>query len=113
MRKLLSVALLMGMILSCNEAKGADWKFWGGSTSAKSEKVLLYYDTESLEHLSGGNIKVWTKAIKQTDIEKAIAKKDKQIIKAAAKQLQKNLQTGICRLISWEIVAMTEMCTWR
>jgi hypothetical protein len=85
MRKTFFV-LLMAISMSATEGQGADWKFFGGSTLAKGEKVLCYYDTETVEPLHGGNTRVWTKAIKQTDIEKILAKQDKQIIKATAEK---------------------------
>ena len=60
--------LILG--LSCIESSGADWKFIGGSVLQKSEKVIAYYDVESVESLSNGNVRAWTKAVSISEVER-------------------------------------------
>lgn len=85
MYRIFWVAVSLAFIMSCNEAKGADWRFFGGTT-VKGEKALCYYDAGSVQHSNASSVKVWTKAVKQTDINKILSKKDKQIIKATAEK---------------------------
>ncbi len=66
---------------------GADWKLVGGSSS-KGIDVLSFYDDESVDRRSNMNIKVWTKNVKKSDLERVNNKQEeKKIIDAAAKKL--------------------------
>lgn len=91
MRKVLFLALMFAVFLKAPDARGADWKYHGGSTLSKGESVLCFYDSGSVERLIGGNIRVWEKAITQAEfkrIEKRIEKKEeKQIVDRAAKKI--------------------------
>jgi hypothetical protein len=72
MKKLLFIALLMTAFLHGAEAQGADWKYYGAGTLQKSENVMTYYDAGSIEHLSDGHVKAWTKCISRSDVERTI-----------------------------------------
>lgn len=70
MRKLLFTALLITTFLNGAEAQGADWKYYGGGDLPKSETMIAYYDAKSIERLSDGHVKVWTKGISLSEVEK-------------------------------------------
>lgn len=72
MRRLLFVALLLTVFLHGAEAQEADWKYYGAGTLQKSENVMTYYDAGSIEHLSDGHVKVWTKSISRSDVERTL-----------------------------------------
>jgi hypothetical protein len=86
MKKMIRISgLTMLMIISFNcVAKSADWKFMGGAI-LKGEEAICYYDNESIEYLQNGNVKVWTKAIKSSEVDKML--KNEQIINNSARKL--------------------------
>ncbi len=67
MKKMIMISgLIILMIIDFNcVVNSADWKFMGGAI-LKGEEVICYYDSESIEYLQNGNVKVWTKAIKSS-----------------------------------------------
>jgi hypothetical protein len=75
-------------VLCSLEANGADWKYYGGTVLSKNKTVIAYYDSESVEYLSNGNVKVWTKVVIPEEVEKILKKKE-VIKKAAEKVIQK------------------------
>ena len=83
-KRLLIIALLIIGFYAV-EASGADWKFLGGSDVRDGEKVIAYYDAESLEYLSNGNVRLWTKAVYPSEVERIANKKD--VIEKAAKKV--------------------------
>ncbi|MGA2517917.1 MAG: surface-adhesin E family protein [Thermodesulfobacteriota bacterium] len=80
----LSIGLL---ILGYAEVWGADWKVFGGSVLSKDKTTIGYYDAESIEYLSNGNVTVWTKTVKTLEVE-MIGSKKEVIEKAAEKLVQ-------------------------
>lgn len=72
MRKLLFIAFLMTAFQHSAEAQGTDWKYYGEGTLQKSEDVMAYYDAGSIEHLSGGHVKAWTKCISRSKVESTV-----------------------------------------
>lgn len=87
MRNVLFIALIITTFLKGAEVHGSEWKFIGGSTLLKGEKTLGYYDTESVEYISGGNVSVWMKAVTQFEFERIMNKEEKQIVDKSAKKL--------------------------
>jgi hypothetical protein len=67
------------------ETWGADWKFLGGSVISKDGTVIAFYDAESTEYLSNGNVRVWTKAVNPSEVERLSGKKE--VIKKAAEKV--------------------------
>ena len=112
MRKVLFITLLFTVALPHFEATGADWKFFGGTTFS-GKKMITFYDAESLQY-SGGNVKVWTKAIGQSEFNAKMKAHEKEIIKKTAKKVASgyfppyclmNTKTGFndyMEVISWE-----------
>ncbi len=87
MRNILFIALLITIFLSGAKVQGADWKFYGTSDLSKSETVIAYYDAESIERLSEGHVKAWTKTISLSEVERImkveeVSKKAERKIKA-------------------------------
>lgn len=76
MKKQLLIIVLVIIGLYAVEALGADWKYFGGTVLEKGEKVIVYYDAESVEYSSNGNVRVWTKTITPSEVEKVIEKKE-------------------------------------
>jgi hypothetical protein len=117
MRKIFFITLLIVMLLSGAKANGAEWKFVGSYMLLKGEKTLAYYDTASVEYISDGKVRVWTKAITQAEFERILKKKEKQIIETSGSKLAKqyyppyvllNPETSFDQyidIISWEEVA--------
>ena len=85
MRKVLFITLLFTVALPHFEATGADWKFFGGTT-VSGERMITFYDAESLQY-SGGNVKVWTKAIGQSEFNAKMKAHEKEIIEKTAKKV--------------------------
>jgi len=86
MRKILFITLLITIFLSYFEANGADWKFSGGTTIA-DEEMITFYDAESLQYSLAGTVKVWVKAVGQSEFNTQMKKNEKQIIKQSAEKL--------------------------
>ena len=70
MRNILFIALLIAIFLTGAKAQGDDWKFYGSSDLSKSENVITYYDAESIERLSDSNVRVWTKTVRLSEVER-------------------------------------------
>jgi len=80
-----SIICLVILFLFANHVWAADWKYFGGTVLPKSETVIAYYDAESIEYLSNGNIRVWTKAVNPSEVTKILEKKE--VIKKSAQKL--------------------------
>jgi hypothetical protein len=85
MRKAALITMFLILALGCVEASGADWKFFGGSVLLKDETTIGYYDVESIEYLSNGNVRVWTKTVNPSEVERISGKKE--VIEKAARKL--------------------------
>jgi hypothetical protein len=70
MRKLLIIPVLIISFLHGAEAQGADWKYYGGVDLPKGEIMKAYYDAEKIERLSDGHVRVWTKSIGLSEVER-------------------------------------------
>jgi len=81
MRNIFFAAAALSLIVGLNEAGGAEWKYFGGST-ATGEVVLFYYDAESAQMTTAPCIQVWTKAVKQSEIDGILNREEDQIIAA-------------------------------
>ena len=66
---LLYVALIIVLSIGA-EAHGADWKFYGEGGPPKSDALIAYYDAMSIERLSDGHVKAWTKGISPSEVER-------------------------------------------
>ena len=73
------------LFLFCMDGWGADWKYFGASVLSKGEEVMTFYDAESIEYLSTGNVRVWTKVVNASEHNKKIMEKEEVIEKAARK----------------------------
>jgi hypothetical protein len=87
MRNILFIAFLITIFLTGAKVQGADWKFYGTSDLSKGETVIAYYDAESIERLSEGHVKAWTKTISLSEVERTmkveeVSKKAERKIKA-------------------------------
>jgi hypothetical protein len=81
MRNILFFAAALSLIVVLNEADGAEWKYFGGST-ATGELVRFYYDAGSVQPTTAPGIQVWTKVVKQGEIEGILTREEDQIIAA-------------------------------
>jgi len=70
MRNILFLALLITFFLIGSKVQAADWKFYGSSDLSRSESVIAYYDAESIERLSDGHVRMWTKTISLSEVER-------------------------------------------
>ena len=86
MKKSLFITLLMTAFLHGAEAQGADWKYYGAGTLKKSENVMTYYDAGSIEHLSDGHVKAWTKCMSRSKVERTI--NSEEVTKKAARKIE-------------------------
>ena len=85
MRRAILITTFFILVLCYLDASGADWKYFGGTVLSKNKTVIVYYDSESVEYLSNGNVRVWTKAVIPEDVEKILKKKE--VIKKSAQKL--------------------------
>lgn len=117
MRKVLFITLIITIALTSVEAAVADWKFYGSATLFKGEETIVFYDSESVEYISGGTIRVWVKAIGQSEFDMMMEKNEKQILDKSAEKVasgyfppyslvnqKTNLDDSI-EIISWEELA--------
>ena len=80
-KKLATLFYIMAFLLLSSSALAGDWKYFGGSSFPKNEKVLLvFYDIDSIEFIPGRNVRVWTKALTQSQILRTMKKRKKKII---------------------------------
>ncbi len=87
MRNILFIALLITIFPNGAKVQAADWKFYGSSDLSESESVIAYYDAESIERLSDGHVRAWTKTISLSEVERImkveeVSKKAERKIKA-------------------------------
>lgn len=88
MKKLFFITLFIPISLICTEAKGADWKYFGGvKLPLKNELAISFYDSETVEYLSNGNVRVWIKTVTKSEFEMVTKKKKNQIAEESAKKL--------------------------
>jgi hypothetical protein len=87
MRKSLLIVCLITMSLISVESWGADWKYAGAAVIPKGEESLVFFDTQSVEHLSKGNVKVWIKSVNEIEFKKIFHKNEKIIVDRSAKKL--------------------------
>jgi hypothetical protein len=117
MRKVLFIILFVAIGLTSIDATGADWKFCGGATLFKGEKTIAFYDSESVEHTSGGTSRVWVKAIRRSEFDAVMKENEKDVIEKSAKKVvnkyyppyalanQKTSFDDYIDIISWEELA--------
>jgi len=87
MRNILFIGLLITTFLIGAKGQRADWKFYGTSELSKSGTLIAFYDAGSIERLSDGNIRVGTKTISLSEVERImkveeVSKKAERKIKA-------------------------------
>jgi hypothetical protein len=116
MKNVAFVTILFIMILPALDATGSEWKFFGGSTFP-DEKMINFYDAESLKYLSNGTIQVWIEAIGQSEFNNKMTTNEKDIIEKSAKKVvngysppyslvtDKTSYEDSIDLISWEELA--------
>ncbi len=68
MKTLLITCILTALLFNCTESIGADWKFAGGFGS-KDDLQVAFYESDNIEYLSNGNVKVWTMAVKASQLD--------------------------------------------
>jgi hypothetical protein len=76
--------LSIGMIAF--EAIGAEWKFIGGDTLPNNEFTINYYDSQSVEYMPNGVVRVWMKSILQSGVEKMLNDETQSIIESTARK---------------------------
>ncbi len=65
------------------DALRANWKYAGESSPGiEGEKTLAFYDSENIEYLADGNVKVWVKNVDASEIEETVSG-DQSILKKA------------------------------
>lgn len=85
LRRATLITMLVVLVISCLEASAADWKFLGGfQLKQKRGDTIAYYDTESVQYLSNGNVRVWIKAVYASEVDRLLTTKNKEIIKTTA-----------------------------
>ena len=83
---LVSVTLLSGF--QTDELR-ANWKYVGGTLPGQEGgQTLAFYDSNNIQYLANGDVKVWVKVIDASEIDRLLAK-DKKIIDQAADQVAK------------------------
>lgn len=79
------ITILIIFAFGTVDSWGADWKYFGGSPLSKTEIVFVFFDNESIEYLSNGNIRVWTKAVIPSEVGRITEKKE--VIEKAAQKV--------------------------
>jgi hypothetical protein len=80
------MAVLITSFLNGAEANEADWKFYGRGDLPKSEAMNAYYDAGSIEHLSDGHVRAWTKYISLSEVERTMNLEE--VTKKAARKIK-------------------------
>jgi hypothetical protein len=70
MRNVVFIGLLITTFLKGADAQVADWKFYGRSDLPKSEPMMVFYDAGSIKHLSDSNVRVQTKTVSRSEVER-------------------------------------------
>jgi hypothetical protein len=82
------IAFLFVMVLSA-PIFGDDWKYFGAK-KIKGAEGKLFYESESLEKTSEGYIRVWSKGITKSELERIMKKNEKLIVEKSEKNLANN-----------------------
>ncbi|HTZ41242.1 MAG TPA: hypothetical protein VMB77_13900 [Syntrophales bacterium] len=113
---LVAVHLLTGFQ---TDALRANWKYVGGTLPGQEiGQTLAFYDSDNIQYLANGDVKVWVKVIDASEIDRLIGK-DKKIIDKAADQVAKSYyppyflsnpdsspdSDGYLEMITWEEAA--------
>ncbi|KVN33283.1 hypothetical protein WJ63_04665 [Burkholderia pyrrocinia] len=67
-------ALFGGLILAQGRSASVDWKFYGGASLG--ERSLCFYDAKGVSHIVSDHVQVWTKCLRQKDLDGVDIKKD-------------------------------------
>ncbi len=70
MRNVLFIGLLITAFFKGADAQVADWKFYGRNDLPKSEPMIVFYDAGSIERLSDSNVRVQTKMVSLSEVER-------------------------------------------
>jgi len=115
-KSLLGIILFV-MMCAVPDVWGADWRYCGGTPTSTGKYDVTFYDTETVRYSSNGNAQVWVKAIKDTELERVMGKREKVIVEASAKKVAAGYIPPYCLvnkkadynasidIISWEEVA--------
>ena len=79
-----AVIVLAGLL---NDAQCADWKYLGSGNDSTNKVTVGFYDTESVEYKSGGDVRAWIKFIAESEINRMMKNKQKQIVEKSSEKL--------------------------
>ncbi|MGU7844014.1 hypothetical protein ACV22V_31705 [Burkholderia sp. AW33-5] len=82
----IAAAFLSGLALAQGKPAHVDWKVYGGASFG--ERALCFYDAKGVAQMASDHVRVWTKCLRQMDLDGVDIKKDfggKILEKAAAK----------------------------
>jgi hypothetical protein len=112
--RLLPKVLVVGLLGL--EAVAADWKYAGGASPQGGEQTLLYFDSESVERLTDGTVRAWTKSITVAEFNRMSKMKQGKMIEGLAKIVAGHYfppyavvshasADDIADIVAWETVA--------
>jgi len=79
----------MVLLLLSSVGYSDDWKYFGVK-KIKGEEGKLFYESESQEKTSEGYIRVWSKGITNSELERIMKKNEKLIVEKSEKKLANN-----------------------
>jgi hypothetical protein len=84
---IVAVMLLSGFL---TDELRANWKYAGGTLLEKEGgHTLAFFDSENIQYSSNGDVKVWIKAIDESEIDRLVTK-EKEFTKKAAEKMGKS-----------------------
>ena len=57
------------------QSPNVDWKYYSAGTTDR-EQIMCFYDAQGVRHGPQGHVRVWTKCLRQKDVEAVDIKKD-------------------------------------
>ena len=82
--------ILMTLSIVCVSAIGQttspDWKYYGAASLRNGETQATFYDSQGVIRRPNGHIEVWTKGVRQRDVQR-IEKEDKKYLNRVGDKL--------------------------
>lgn len=93
MKTILMTTILITITFNCFVSSGADWKYWANAI-INDERMTSYYDIESIRHISNGDIRVWTRSIKSSELSSSLKNLNGDQLQIIKEWCQKKLSTN-------------------
>jgi hypothetical protein len=89
MKIILPFTSLFFLCIAAPDLLGADWKYIGDNY-INSSPTMSFYNAESVECTSNGNLRAWIKGVRITEINRMMRKKDKDLVRTSAEKVMRS-----------------------